>query len=95
MGSRASRGKILKILKKKNSQDESVSRASRSSRSSKGKFLKSFKRKDPQEERSSRFSGSSGGKILRGFLRAVRMYVADCSPNLLKLDMYYQDYKNR
>ena len=61
---------------KKNSQEESVLRASRSSRSSRGKILKRkvsqepqeerssrvkiLKRKYPQEERSSRFSRFSG-----------------------------------
>ena len=57
---------------KKNSQEESVLRASRSSRSSRGKILKRKVSQEPQEERSSRssrFSGSSGGKILMRILK--------------------------
>ena len=68
-------------------QKESFSRASR------GKILQILKtlkilriirRKDPQEDSQEQFRCT-----------AVRVYVADFSPNLLKLDMYYQDYKNR
>ena len=44
---------------KKNSQEESVLRASRSSRSSRGKILKRKVSQEPQEERSSRSSRSS------------------------------------
>ena len=63
MGSRASRGKILKILKRKYSQEESSSRASRASR---GKFLKSLKRKDPQDPQEEIFSR---GKFLKSLKR--------------------------
>ena len=48
---RSSKGKILKIIKRKDSHEETFSRAykersSRSSRSSRGKILKLLKRKD-------------------------------------------------
>ena len=75
--SRSSRGKFLKSLKRKDPQEE---------RSSRGKILQILKilkilriirRKDPHENSQGQFRCT-----------AVRVYVADFSPNLLKLDMY-------
>ena len=58
--SRASRGKILKIIKRKNSQEESFSRSSR------GKILKREYFQHHQDHQEERFS--------RGFSRGISLY---------------------
>jgi hypothetical protein len=62
MGSRASRGKILKIIKRKVPQEP---REERSSRSSRVNILKRAVSQEPQEDRSSRSLRSAKGKILK------------------------------
>ena len=83
-----SKGKILKIIKRTNSQEES--------------FLKSLRRKNPQDHQNYKeesFSRASRGKVLKILKRkdsqedsqeefcctTVRWYVADFSPSLVKL----------